>query len=185
LSDPDALSVASALALMQFEQAEDAAAGICEHADAYVAQHWCDRTESAKNRAGEPTHGLDYWANYETHRRGAKPHARWESCWFEWGLRYGPYLQYLEERRGSYAFIAGVSTYYAKDEPATKAGNEGWMGRRGADGFQRAWLDNYKLVRIRYPDELLVASTLEDQGLALGKWVVDAFEALSNDPPDV
>ena len=184
LSDPDALTVSSALALMQYEQAEEAAAGICEHADAFVAEHRGDRTDFAKNRSGEPTYGLDYWSNYEPHRRSANPPPRWEGMWFEWGLRYGPYLQYIDELRGTYAFIAGATTHYAKDKPATRSGNEAWMARRHADGFHRAWLDNYKLVRLRYPDELLVASRLEEQGRVLGTWIVEAFEALEDDPPD-
>jgi hypothetical protein len=185
LSDPDALTVSSALALMYYEQAQEAAAGICEHADAVVSERWGDRTDCAKNRSGDPTYGLGYWANYEPNARGSQPHERWGSAWFEWGLRYGPSLQFVDDRRGTHMFIAGAATYYAKDEAATRAGNEAWMGRRHADGFQRAWLDNYRLVRIRYPDELLVASSLEEQGGVLGQWIVDAFTALAADPPDV
>ena len=40
-----------------------------------------------------------------------------------------------------------------------------------------------KLVRLRYPDELLVATTLPEQGRLLGQWVLDAFEALALEPP--
>ena len=185
LSDPDALTVSSALALMQYEQAEEAAAGICEHADAHVTDHWGDRTNAAARRGGDPAHGLDYWANYAPHRRGEDQHALWQGTWFEWGLRYGPYMNYVDGLRGSYVFIAGASTSYAKDEPARRPGNETWMGRRQSDGFHRTWLDNYKLVRMRYPDELLAASTLDAQGRALGEWIVEAFEALVEDPPEV
>jgi hypothetical protein len=184
LSDPGALSVTSALTLMEYERAEDAAAGICEQADAYVKQHWGGHRDHAKARSGEPTYGLDFWATCEPRPTDAEAHPRWGASAFEWGLRYTPYLQYLEDARGSYAFIAGASVHLAKDELARRAGNEAWLARREADGFRRTWLDTYKLVRLRYPDELLIATTLEEQGRLLGEWVVESFRMLHGDPPD-
>jgi hypothetical protein len=183
LSDPDALTVTSALALMHYEQAEAAAAGICEHADAYVTEHWNVPTDRTTHR-GEPAYGLAYRAAYDACRRGEVAHPRWGSYEFKWALSHGPSLQYVDQHRGTYVFTAGAATYYAKDEASKRAGNEGWMARRQADGFQRAWLTDYLLVRLRYPDELLVASTLETQGRTLGAWIVEAFEALGSDPPD-
>lgn len=48
LSDPDALTTASALALMEYRAARAAAAGICEHADAVIQETWGDRYEHRK-----------------------------------------------------------------------------------------------------------------------------------------
>jgi hypothetical protein len=184
LSDPDALTLASAMALMEHENAADATAGICEHAFAYVEEQWGAATDCARYRGGDPHFGLDFWSNHRTSRRDGPHDERWDPAWFEWGLRYTPYLQYVEDDpRGSYAFIAGASVQVQKQEPWTRQGNEAWAGRRHADGFVRAWLDNYKLVRLRYPDELLVATTLPEQGRLLGQWVLDAFEALALEPP--
>ena len=184
LSDPGALDVRSALTLMEYERADDAVGGICELADAYVAQHWGRHQDHAKTRGGEPTYGMDFWATYKPDLAESEPHPRWGASAFEWGLRYAPYLQYLDDARGSYAFIAGASVYLAKDDLARRTGNEAWLARREAEGFRRAWLDTYKVVRLRYPDELLIASTLEDQGRLLGEWVVATFHLLHADPPD-
>ena len=184
LSDPDALTLTSALALMHYEHAEAAATGICEHADAYVAEQWGERTDCTTYR-GEPAYGLDYRATYAACRRGETPHPRWDTYAFQWALHDGRSLQGTEERRGTYVFSAGAGTYYANDQATKRSGNDAWMARRHADGFQRAWLTDYLLVRLRYPDELLVASSLEAQGRTLGAWVIEAFEALAGDPPDV
>ena len=40
-----------------------------------------------------------------------------------------------------------------------------------------------KVARLRYPDELLAATTLEAQGRDLGRWVLAAFAALADDTP--
>ena len=181
LSDPNALTVSSALALMQHQEAAEAAAGVCEHASAYVNEHWGAQTDYARNRSGVPVYGLNYWSNHPT-ARDAAPEPRWQGVWFEWGLRYAPEMQYIDGMRGSYVFLAGA-TADPNNEPARRAGNEDWLGRRQAEGFHRLWLDNYKLVRMRYPDELLATTTLDAQGRALGEWIVGSFEALANDPP--
>lgn len=186
LSDPRALSVSTALSLMERWNAEDAVAGICEHADAYVQKHWGPRTDHEKLRTADrgPAYGLNYWATYETFRDGEPPKDGWDNLWFEWGLRDASSLQYMGEApRGAFVFMAGSSAY-AADDPLKREGNEDWAGRLAAHEFHHVWLDDYRNVRLRYPDELLAHTTLEQQGITLGKWIVDAFEALAGDPPD-
>ena len=60
LMDPEALDAISALALMEANTAETAAAGICEHADAWVVANWGARTNQATTRANEPDYGTGY-----------------------------------------------------------------------------------------------------------------------------
>jgi hypothetical protein len=71
-----------------------------------------------------------------------------------------------------------------QEHPTKVAGSEEWYARRVADGFHYFWIGGYyRLARLRYPDELLGATTLEAQGRELRRWVLDAFTALADDPP--
>jgi hypothetical protein len=64
-----------------------------------------------------------------------------------------------------------------------------WAEQRGAStnpdyglGYwaNLAW---HRLVRLKYPDELLAQTTLEARGQALGEWIVEAFERLAQNAP--
>ena len=64
------------------------------------------------------------------------------------------------------------------------AENEPWLAERIHDGFHVCWFNGYnRLVHLKYPDELLVATNIEDQEQTLGRWVVEAFQALADSPP--
>jgi hypothetical protein len=180
------LDVGLALALMEANEAEEAVAGICEHADAWVAAHWGKPTQWAEQRGAstDPDYGLGYWANYETHQASEVPAETWRGGWFEWGLRNTEDFQYIdpEDIRGSNAFYAGVA-FEAKANPVKIEGNEAWVNARLAETFVSAWFAWHRLVRLKYPDELLAQTTLETQGQALGEWVVEAFERLAQNAP--
>lgn len=185
LTDPDALTAASALALMESHAADAAVAGICEHADALLQDEWGDRGSHQTTRASTrpPAFGRDYWANRDTHRGGGTGSPTWRGAWFEWGLRDTSQMQYFDDARGSWAFMAGA-TLITKDNPRTLPDNHQWLARRLADEFHYFSLGNYyRLARVRYPDELLAKTTLEEQGRELGRWAFDAFAALEHDPP--
>ncbi len=187
LMDPEALDVGMALALMEVNDAEEAAAGICEHADAWVAAHWGKRTNQAMPRGNstDPAYGLDYWANYEPNHPGETAALTWQGGWLEWGMRNTGELEYVndDDVRGANVFYAGV-TFEAKANPAKTAGNETWLNERFSDDFLMPWFSGYhRLVRFKYPDELLAQTTLEAQGQALGKWVVEAFGRLAQNVP--
>jgi len=185
LTDPDALTAASALALMEFHAAGAAVAGICEHADAVLQDEWGDRKDHQTTRASTrpPAFGRDYWANWDTHRTGGTGSPTWRGGWFEWGLRDTSQMYYFDAARGSWAFMAGA-TLITKDNPRTLPDNHEWLARRLADEFHYFSLGPYyRLARVRYPDELLAKTTLEEQGRELGRWACDAFAALEDDPP--
>jgi len=184
LMDPEALTAAHALALLEHDAAAAAVAGICEQGDAYVQKHWSDRGSFQQTRKGDPRYGLGYWANYSPYRRGDTAAERWGGGWFEWGLRDTAGMEYLtEEKRGSFAFTAGV-TLHAKSNPARVEANQQWLSERRADGFTYFWHGGYyRVCKPRYPDELLATTSLEEQGTALGKWAVESFEALADNPP--
>ena len=187
LMDPEALDVGMALALMEVDDAEEAAAGICEHADAWIAAHWGKRTNQALPRGNstDPAYGLGYWANYEPNRPGEVAAPTWQGGWFEWGMRNTGELEYMNEDdiRGANAFYAGM-TFEAKANPAKTAGNEEWLNARLSEDFFTTWFGGYhRLVQLKYPDELLAQTTLEAQGQALGEWVVEAFGRLAQNAP--
>jgi hypothetical protein len=172
LMDPEALDVGMALALMEVDDAEEAAAGICEHADAWIATHWGQRTNQALPRGNstDPAYGLDYWANYEPSRPGETAAPTWQGGWFEWGMRNTGELEYVNEDdiRGANVFYAGVM-FEAKANPVKTTGNETWLNERLSHDFLTPWFSGYhRLVRLKYPDELLAQTTLEAQGRALG-----------------
>ncbi len=184
LSDPEALTTALALALMEFNAAWDAVAGICEHADSVAQTDWGARGRHQKTRgnAPVPAFGTGYWAHYDRNRKSQQPSENWRGAWFEWGLRDTADMQGLENTRGTWAFVAGVT--FKKDNPTKVIANEQWLARRMAEGFQYFWIGGYyRLARLRYPDELLRDTTLEAQGRQLGCWVVGSFGALADDPP--
>ena len=137
LMNPEALDVGMALALMEVDDAEEAAAGICEHADAWIAAQWGKRTNQALPRGNstDPAYGLNYWANYEPNRSGEAAAPAWQGGWFEWGMRNTGELEYLNEDdiRGANVFYAGV-TFEAKANPAKTAGNETWLKEPCAAG---------------------------------------------------
>ncbi len=187
LMDPEALDAGLALALMEANEAEEAAGGICEHADAWITSNWSVRTSQATSRgsSAEPAFGLGYWANYEANRPSETASPTWQDAWFEWGLRNTAELDYINEEdlRGAHVFYAGV-TFEAKANPAKAAGNEPWLNTLLSDEFFATWFGGYhRLVRLKYPDELLAQTTLETQGQALGEWVVQAFERLAQNAP--
>jgi hypothetical protein len=184
LMDPDALSAAHALALMQSGEAEDAIAGICEHADAFVQNEWAKATDYGKpsrSASNDPAYGLYYWASFNP--QPITPH--WREGWFEWGNGDPEDWQYVDEDdvRGSNVFYAGA-TFIAKSNPHKVEKNEAWVASLLSAGFIWCWFsDHYRLVRLKYPDELLVATTLEGQGQALAQWVVETFKLLQAQPP--
>jgi hypothetical protein len=184
LMDPDALSATHALALMEAGAAEDAIAGVCEHADAYVRKHWGKPTEyltPARSASKDPAFGSGYYASFAAQ----PPSKNWRDGSFEWGNDNPENWQYLDQDavRGSNTFYAGA-TFAAKSNPHKVEENEAWVATLLSKGFIWCWFSGYyRLVRAKYPDELLVATRLEGQGEELGRWVVQTFELLKDNPP--
>lgn len=184
LMDPAALTAAHALALMETSAAEDAIAGVCEHADALVRKEWGkpnDYGKPPRSASKDPAFGVGYWASFDA--QPAK--ATWREGWFEWGNDNPENWEYIDEDdiRGSNAFYAGAG-FKAKTNPHKVEGNEAWVASVLSAGFIWCWFsDYYRLVRLKYPDELLAATTLEEQGEVLGRWAVETFKLLKAKPP--
>lgn len=183
LMDPDALTATYALALLEQDAAAAAAEGVCELADEYVQKHWGPRGSFQQTRKGDPAYGIGYWANFSPHLAGGAAAESWRGGWFEWGLRATGGMEYLDEKRGSWTFTAGA-TLHAKANPAKVDTNQEWLSHRRGQGFAYYWHSGYyRLSRLRYPDELLNKTSLEDQGRLLGEWIVETLTMLADAPP--
>jgi hypothetical protein len=186
LSDPDALNTASALALMEFENAAEAIAGICEHAAAVVKAGWGlpESERTAGRSAPVADYGLAYWAAYATHRPEELPAPTWKDIAFNWAMVATEDLSGYENPRGAFAFTATAAISTKNKNLMGEPDNQEWMARRLADHFTPFWTGGYyHLGRVRYPDELLGQTSLEEQGRELGRWIVDSFALLAKDPP--
>jgi len=182
LMDPQALSATHAVALMELGAAADAVAGVCEHAHATIEAGWGKLTEQATSgrAAPVPVYGLGYWEAFDA--RPASPN--WRGGWYGWGVGEPDDWQYFDDApRGSTAFFAGAG-FDAKPNPYKEAGNESWIATLVNQGFRWCWFgSSYQMIRVKYPDELLVATTLDHQGLILGQWVIETFRLLEAHPP--
>lgn len=180
LMEPEALTAVSAVALMEANAGEAAAASVCEYADAVVNEAWGQRTKCSKRaRRKEPAFGLGYWAHHPP-KQGRKSRARtWEPGWFEWGLSATFDMEYLEiDPRGSWVFTAGLT--FPGKPAATEAMRDPAMTALGRRGVQYTYFGGYyRLVRFMYPDELLARSSVDEQGRLLGDWLVTTFEAFA------
>jgi hypothetical protein len=184
LMEPEALDTAYALALMEANDAEAAMEAICEYAAAVIGEQWGETTECAMvGRASpKPNYGLRHWAKHLPATANEGPANTWLGGWFEWGVRNTDELEDLDDPRGSYVFYAGAS-FEAKANPSKVVGNETWVNARLSEGFLRSSFYWHRLVRLKYPDELLAQTTVEDQGRVLGEWVVRAFRDLATNVP--
>ena len=52
-----------------------------------------------------------------------------------------------------------------------------------ADGFEYLSDWYWRLIRYRYPEQLLAETTMEQQAKSLADWIIQAFQALADSPP--
>lgn len=179
LMDEELLTAEHAFALRAAPAAVSTTAKLMELADDYIAKHWGPR---GQNKGGKnPAYGPEYWAHYElAPRDGEPPPATWRSSTFEWGL-FGD--QDREEPRNAFVFFAGATFFAARDDPSKVAENAEWLTARRQDRYEyfNSWF--WRLFRFRYPEELLAATTLDEQVERLGSWVVESFQLLADYPP--
>jgi hypothetical protein len=178
LMDGEALTTEHALALALEPSAADAVARLCEHASAYVQQHWGAALEQ-KMSGKNPGYGLGYWASYHRARDGGQGTSNWRDSWFEWGTRRDTSR---DEARNGWAFFAGA-TFENKNSPALVQDNQPWLSERADEGFEYVQEWYWRLWRFLYPQQLLATSDIESQSRKLGEWVVESFDLLADHEP--
>ncbi len=179
LMDEELLTAEHAFALRAQPASEGAATKLIELADGYIDDQWGPRGQ--KKGGTKPAYGLNYWAHYGLSARGGDDAPQtWRSTTFEWSLITDTSR---EEPRNAWVFVAGATFYAARDSPASLSENAEWLAARRQDGFEYVSAWYWRLFRFRYPEELLVATTLDEQVSLLGSWVVDSFRRLAAAPP--
>jgi hypothetical protein len=180
LMDEELLTAEHAFALRAVPAATSTAAKLLELADAHVTANWGPRGDK-KGGGRNPAYGLGYWAHYSlAPEGGAEAPGTWRSTTFEWGL-FGDWDR--ADPPNAYVFVAGATFYAVRDDPTKLAENADWLAARRQDGFEHLSIYYWRLFRFKYPEELLAATTLDDQVEALGSWVVESFRLLAAAPP--
>jgi hypothetical protein len=179
LMDPERVTPEHLVAFAHHREAFSALELVTEEADAFVAQFWTEPEPKHHDSYGKDLYRRSSWWSYpmrEAHR-DVLP---------DWGLDWNLFRDaraiFPEGRPGVPRFTAGASAdsgELAKIDPdaADRLRALGFeltaKERLSANGWDRIW-------RCAYPEEVLAGSTIEAQGEALGRWVVESFELLVN-----
>jgi hypothetical protein len=174
LMAPDLLTVEHAFALRANNDAAAAIAGLMEHAEALIQHRW-----GTRQPRGAKAYGPGYWRHFKCASGEARAGAdsNWRDSVFEWGMFQDS--GYLEDPRNAWVFLSGATM--GRKSPAKVAGNEGWLAERRDDGFE--YNGKSGLYRHLYPEELLAATTFDEQVERLGSWVVESFQLLERANP--
>lgn len=114
----------------------------------------------------------------QTHNPPSSP--AWNAAWLEWGLR-PDYAR--PEARGAYAFVAGVTFRKGNANAGADPQHHEWLGARLNQGFEQVTDQWPRLWSYHYPEQLLIASTFEEQADLLAGWVLARFDTLTTHPP--
>ena len=180
LADEEALTPSHVFTFAARPAADRAIARVIELANQYVEENWGPRHGFAKTGGSTPLYGPKWYCNHDVVREGDgdRP-ATWRDTHFEWTFRED---SSRAEARDGLAFFAGA-TFVSKESPLYAAANREWIAALASQGFERVQDYYWRLWRVLYPEQLMIDQSLEAQGLRLGKWVVDCFEALAAKPP--
>jgi hypothetical protein len=176
----DALTPMHALALEHHRSAERRLARMCQLADTLVEQRWASRDDQHSPR-GKVKYEAGWWSVYPLGPRSDanEPSTTWRTSIMEWGLQDDGGRH--EDARHQLAYVAGASMY--EDNPVVVDANSGWVSDLRNGGFY-VYKGNYQRVwKFLYPEQLLAATTLEEQARLLADWVVTTFEHLAAMPP--
>lgn len=177
LMDSVRLSAQHAFELEARPAAERTVARLMEIVQTHIVKEWGIPDKTAGGAYAN--FGQGWWASFAA-PKGSEPAGTWRHAWFEWTLRDDTFLA---EPRDSLAVFAGATFGAVQGSALTESTNASWFSERAQDGFERAQAYFWRLWRVRYPDQLLSAETLDDQGRLLAEWVLDAFRALAISPP--
>jgi len=178
LAPEEPLDAAAAFALAARAASERRILRVIEFADGYLADNWAPRTDGRKRALSI----LPFWAHYPIDPGSESPPSAWEATWFEFTLKDDGMKE--DESRDAFVFAAGATLETAANRRLSSPEYASWLAERRAAGFELRRDQYYwRLFRFLYPEELLAQSTLEEQGLALGRWVTTTFSDLRDYPP--
>ena len=163
-----------ALSLAVRDAANETVKGLCEIVHERVLARYAD---GGAKGGGIRQYGTGFWAKHTI----ASSSPAWAGAWLEWGLRSDSARR---EGRGAYAFVAGV-TFHRNANAAGDPQHHDWLAARLDQGFEQVTDYWPRLWSYHYPEQLLIASTFEEQADLLAGWVLERFDAVTADPPDL
>lgn len=168
LVDPEKLTDADVSALAIHRQAVDALAAVVDAASTYVDSNWADATLKSRK-------GLDLYDMHDCPKRAGSDQPTWPGTWWQWGVDVA--LDAAHQGLWVYAGLRGAEDISPrlKDGAAIDAAE-----RLDFRLFEDRPHD--RVLRIRRLEDFVHGESVTHQGTALGKWVVDAFAALSTVP---
>jgi hypothetical protein len=174
LMEPEVITPVHLVALAEYQRAIDGIKTVLEIASGHIDREWATRTEF-DTHYGKPNYRVGYWECHPEAKRGHEA-ADWGPVWFDWVLRESD-VGIEGSRGGVPVFTAGLSAQLA--DPIVTVETSAWATKLG-DSLSFIEFDDHhhRFDRIAYPEEVLVGRTLQDQGVALGRWVVEAYTAL-------
>jgi hypothetical protein len=170
LMDEERLTVQHAFVAAALPGTQSIITRVYEVIDAYLRREWSAPTAQRKGNLS------NIWMNYPLDPRGSDFATTWgPRSWLEWGLR--PDVFRDDEARRSLVFYSGLNAT-AKENPLIIPGNAPAVYALEAQGFQGVFSEYPRLWRLRYVEDVLALSTLEEQALALADWVLTSFRAV-------
>lgn len=174
LVDPSALTTTDAFELTARPAADRAVTELTRLTAAKVESAWAPPSASAGG--AKPAYGTSWWAAYPVAR--TVPAATWGDAHFEWTVRHD---DFRPDSRDAIGIFAGA-TFTSKNNPL-HAENDAWLTARSLEGFERVQAWYWRLWRTKYPEELLVESTIDEQAQLLADWIIETFSLLEDQPP--
>jgi hypothetical protein len=170
LMDPDRLTPEHLVAFDHHKEAFSALSLVCEQADAYVVRAWARPDPDYSGYSAGET-----WWVYPLSPKGPSVAQAWKFAWhlFEDSTRI-----FRDGRAGAPRFAAGASA--ARGELMTLPASKRDALRDG--DFELLSKPELKygeydyVWRLAYPVEVVVGSSIQTQGQALGRWMVDSFQ---------
>lgn len=180
LMDLTALGPEHLTALAYGKKARESLAVVTGVAADHITENWRS-ANSEQEKSGRPAYGLGYYQAWEP------PAGDWGGAYFDWNVAESAgapvpdgttffMVGLSKDRRSGSDFADVTSAWYEQLRIGTHTAGEPmpfefWQGRV------------LRLQRVGLPQDVLRGRTLEEQGVSLGRWVVETFQALERHGP--
>jgi len=164
---PERITPEHLVAFAHHLEAMEALQAVCDVAADAVAERW---------KPTEPMHRGDDWIWGYTAPDGGETLHGWKITWRRFDNSDKATLP--DGRRGVPRFVAGLNAPAGALSSLDPAARE-QLRRAGftlLPAVDLRWKDHDYIVMTAYPDELLAGKSIQEQGTALGQWVLDTFK---------
>jgi hypothetical protein len=177
LMDEDRLTVEHAFVVSALPSTIAVMTRIWEVVDQQMKKEWF--APSVARRASL----VHTFTNYAIDRGKSELASTWgSSSWLEWGIRPDAFRE--DQARGELVLYAGLSVV-TKGSPLADPKNAPAVRALENLQFHRVFSEFPRLFRLRYVDDLLRFSTLEEQARDVADWVLETFQLIVANAPRV